>query len=186
MADWLNNDLSDYVDDKEKILIDVRQNTKMCLISALGIALFASCFLVIFLTVFVSLAANKDPNFTVFILALGCVFICSYPLFAWLVYNSQLSKRYVLTNCRIYSITGFIFKHVKCIAYNQITDVHISRGPIQRIIGVGSVGVGTASGNVVGSVTNGNGLIYSDDELTMDSIDNYKQVKDIITKNRKK
>ncbi len=190
MADWFNNELSGYVDKKEKILIDVRKNNKICrilsIISALFIALLASCFITIFTMVVGAAAADKDPNFTGCFLLAVCVFICSYLLFACLIYNSQRSIRYVLTNCGIYVITGMIFKDVKFVAYNQITDISMSIGPIQRIFGAGSVGVGTASGNVVGSVSEGKGSIYSIDEMSIDSVDNYKKIKEIIIKNIKK
>ena len=62
----------------------------------------------------------------------------------------------------------------------------MSKGPIQSLFGAGSVGVGTASGNVVGSVSDGNGAIYSINELDIESVDNYKQIREIIIKNRKK
>lgn len=141
----------------------------------------------LFITIFsgfisINTGMTGEPNFAL----AAIVFICGYPLHVWLIYNSQRSTRYVLTNCGIYRITGLIFKRTKFVAYNQITDVSMSKGPIQSLFGAGSVGVGTASGNVVGSVSDGNGAIYSINELDIESVDNYKKIREIIIKNRKK
>ena len=173
MADWFNNDLSDYIDKKEKVVIDVRKNDKICVFSSFILSLFFSAICG-FLGLYV------DIGLALFTL------IGSFFLFIWLIYNSQRSTRYVLTNCGIYRITGLIFKRTKFVAYNQITDVSMSKGPIQSLFGAGSVGVGTASGNVVGSVSDGNGAIYSINELDIESVDNYKKIREIIIKNRKK
>ena len=35
MADWFNNDLSDYIDKKEKVIIDVRKMIKFVLFTVL-------------------------------------------------------------------------------------------------------------------------------------------------------
>ncbi len=173
MADWFNNDLSDYIDKKEKVIIDVRKNDKICVLSSFILSLFFSAILGF-------MGAFVDIGLAIFAL-LG-----SFCLFMWLIYNSQRATRYVLTNCGIYRIAGLIFKRTKFVAYNQITDVSVSKGPIQTIVGCGSVGVGTASNNVVGSVSDGNGAIYSINELDIESVDNYKQIREIIIKNRKK
>ena len=60
------------------------------------------------------------------------------------------------------------------------------RGPVQRIVGAGSVGVGTASGNVTGSVVDGNGTVYSMNELDIESVDDYKKIREVIIRNTKK
>lgn len=183
MADWLNNDLSDYIGKKEKVIIDTRKNDKMCCLSGLFGALFATIFTTGFSTVFSGIISDSGKtDFAVVFVS----FLVSFPLFVWLIYNSQRSTRYVLTNCGIYKITGLVFKKTKFVAYNQITDVSINKGPVQSMFGVGSVGVGTASGNVVGSVSDGNGSIYSINELDITSVDNYKKIREIIIKNRKK
>ena len=175
MADWLNNDLSDYIGKKEKVIVDVRKNNKICVLSSFFLSVFLSVILG-----FISALALTDIGFATFILS------ASFCLLILLIYNSQRSTRYVLTNCGIYRIKGLIFKNVKFVAYNQITDVSITKGPIQSILGCGSVGVGTASGNVAGSVSDGNGAIYSLNELDMESVDNYKKIREVIIKNRKK
>lgn len=173
MADWFNNDLSDYIDKKEKVVVDVRKNDKICIFSSFILSLFFSAICGF-------LGAFVDIGLAIFTL------LSSFFLFIWLIYNSQRSTRYVLTTCGIYRITGLIFKRTKFVAYNQITDVSMSKGPIQSLFGAGSVGVGTASGNVVGSVSDGNGAIYSINELDIESVDNHKQIREIIIKNRKK
>ncbi len=173
MADWFNDDLSDYIDKKEKVIIDVRKNDKIRVLSSFILSLFLS-------TILGFVGAFVDIRLAIFAL------LCSFCLFVWLIYNSQRATRYVLTSCGIYRIAGLIFKSTKFVAYNQITDVSISKGPIQTIVGCGSVGVGTASGNVVGSVSDGNGTIYSINELDIDSVNDYKKIREIIIKNRKK
>ena len=191
MADWFNNDLSDYIDKKEKIIIDVRKNNKICRWSSITLSLSYSLFLAFFMMIFSVVISGfisntGEPDFSVALTIGAIILICGYPLFVWLIYNSQRSIRYVLTNRGIYGIYGLIFKSVKFVAYNQITDVSINKGPIQNLFGCGSVGVGTASGNVVGSVSDGNGSIYSADEISIDSVNDFKQIREIIIKNRKK
>ena len=182
MADWFNNDLSDYIDKKEKVIVDVRKNDKICVWSGVVSALFLTLFITYFITIFSIviggfIGVTDEPNFAIILVLASFVFICGYPLLAWLIYNSQRSTRYVLTNRGIYDIHGMFFKRVKFVAYNQITDVSIRKGPVQSFFGVGSVGVGTASGNVVGSI--------SINELDIVSVDKYKKIREIIIKNRK-
>ena len=191
MADWFNNDLSDYIDKKEKVIIDVRKNDKFCRWSSITLSLFYSLFLTFFMMIFSIVISGfisntGEPNFSVALTIGALVLICGYPSLVLLVYNSQLSARYVLTNHGIYGISGLFFKRTKFVAYNQITDVSIHKGPIQSLFGCGSVGVGTASGNVAGSVSDGNGSIYSVDELNIDSVNDFKKIREIIIKNRKK
>ncbi len=173
MTDWLNTNLSDYIDKKEKILVDTRKNNGMCAIAAFGISLILSAICGFW-------GAFVGGGFAIF------VFVCSLFLFLCIIYNSQRSTRYVLTNFGIYKITGLIFKRLKFVAYNQITDISMYRGPVQRIVGAGSVGVGTASGNVTGSVVDGNGTVYSINELDIESVDDYKKIREVIIKNTKK
>ena len=45
MADWFNNDLSDHIDKKEKVIIDVRKNNKICVLSSFILSLFFSAIL---------------------------------------------------------------------------------------------------------------------------------------------
>ena len=191
MADWFNNDLSDYIDKKEKVVVDVRKNDKICVWSSVISALFLALFITFFITIFSIVisgftSVTGEPNFAIILALAPLVLICGYPLLVLLIYNSQRSTRYVLTNHGIYGIHGLIFKEVKFVAYNQITDVSMHKGPIQSLFGVGSVGVGTASGNIVGSVSDGNGSIYSTDELSINSVNDYKKIREIIVKNRKK
>ena len=43
MADWFNNDLSDYIDKKEKVVIDVRKNDKnLCFFQFYFVVVFFS------------------------------------------------------------------------------------------------------------------------------------------------
>ena len=191
MADWFNNDLSDYIDKKEKIIVDTRKNDKICVWSSVISGLFIALFITLFITIFsivISgfISVTGKPDFTIILVLAPFVFICGYPLLVWLIYNSQRSTRYVLTNHGIYGIHGLIFKQVKFVAYNQITDVSMYKGPIQNLFGAGNVGVGTASGNIVGSVSDGNGSIYSTDELSINSVNDYKKIREIIVKNKKK
>ncbi len=191
MADWFNNDLSDYIDKKEKVVVDVRKNGKICVWSSVISAFFYALFITFFITIFSIFISGftsitGEPNFTIILVLASFAFVCGYPLLVWLIYNSQRSARYILTNHGIYDIRGLIFKSVKFVAYNQITDVSIHKGPIQSLFGAGSIGVGTASGNVVGSVSEGSGTIHSANELDIESVDNYKKIREIIIKNRKK
>lgn len=195
MADWFNNNLSDFIDKKEKVIIDVRKNVKFCRRSSIASALFYSLFLTFFMMVFSIVISgfisgfisnHVEFKFSVALTIGAIVFICGYPSLVSLIYNSQLSARYVLTNRGIYRISGLIFKSTQFVAYNQITDVSVHQGPIQSLFDCGSVGVGTASGNVAGSVSGGNGSIYSVDELSIDSVNDFKKIREIIIKNRKK
>ena len=190
MADWFNNNLSDYIDQKEKVMIDVRKNDKVCRLSGVVggffIALFVTLFITIFKLVIAGLISGQEPNLYANLLFVLIMFICSYPFFVCLVYNSNRASRYVLTNFGIYEINGLFFKRLKVVAYNQITDVDMSRGLLDQFFGCGSVGVGTASGNVVGSISDGNGSIYSANELDILHIDNYKEVRQFIIGHRRK
>ena len=113
-----------------------------------------------------------EPNFSVALTIGAIILICGYPSLVLLIYNSQLSARYVLTNHGIYGISGLIFKSTKFVAYNQITDVSIHKGPIQSLFDCGSVYVSTASGDV--------------GDLSIDSVNDFKKIREIIIKNRKK
>lgn len=173
MMDWFNDDLSDYINKKEKVLIDVRKNNSLCWFMTVLDSLLGAVFVG-------ALGFYFDAAMAVF------AFLGSFVLFMILVYNIQCATRYVLTNCGIYKISGLIFKRVKFVAYNQVTDASMYRGPIQQMCGAGSVSVGTASGNVVGSVFDGNGATLSVPELTISSVNEYKKIREIIIKNRKK
>lgn len=189
MIDWFNKNLADYIDAKEQIIIDTRKNARVYLYSSLLKSLFISLFLTFFISQLVymgifwmnfGVASGVESGFSVDFTFVAFLFMVLYMLSFLLIYNNQRSIRYVLTNCGIYKITGLVFKRVKFVAYNQVTDVKMSRGPIERMFGAGSIGVGTASGNVVG-----NGYIYSKNELDIESVDDYNNVKEIIIKQRK-
>lgn len=181
MADWFNNNLSDYIDKKEKVIIDVRKNDKFCRRSSIVSALFCSLFLTFFMMVFsiiisgfisVYTSNHVELKFSVALTIGAIVFICGYPLLVSLIYNSQLSARYVLTNRGIYRISGLIFKSTQFVAYNQITDVSVHKGPIQSLFDCGSVYVSTASGDV--------------GDLSIDSVNDFKKIREFIIKNIKK
>lgn len=190
MADWFNENLYEYIDKKEKIIIDVRRNEKVCRLSSLfaGLffALFTTIFTIIFKIIITGMITRGTPDFDTNLFIAVIVFCFSFSLFVPLIYKSERSTRYVLTNSGIYEITGLIFKTFKFVAYNQITDVDMSRGLLEQFYGCGSVGVGTASGNVVGSISDGNGQIHSENELDIISVDEYKEIRQTIIKYRKK
>lgn len=181
MVDWLNRNLSDYIDKKEKIIIDVRKNEKICLLSSV----LLGGFLALFFSFFV-IGIITDTDFYNNLVPAVVSFLFLVSLFVPLIYKSQLSTRYVLTKSGIYEISGLIFKSFKFVAYNQVTDVGMSRGVFEQMFGCGSVGVGTASGNISGTISDGNGTIRSQNELDINSVNEYKKIRELIIKNRKK
>ena len=190
MADWLNRNLYEYIDKKEKIIIDVRKNEKICRLASIFSGIFFGLFLTAFISFFkiilTGIITDTDPNFynnLPFVIVLG-VFLTWF--FIWLIYKSELATRYVLTNSGIYEISGLIFKSFKFVAYNQVTDVDMSRGIFEQMFGCGSVGVGTASGNISGTISEGNGTISSENELDINSVNEYKEIRQLIIKHRKK
>lgn len=190
MADWLNRNLYEYIDKKEKIIIDVRKNEKICRLASIFGGIFFGLFLTAFISFFkiilTGIITDTDPNFynnLPFVIVLG-VFLTWF--FIWLIYKSELATRYVLTNSGIYEISGLIFKSFKFVAYNQVTDVDMSRGIFEQMFGCGSVGVGTASGNISGTISEGNGTISSENELDINSVNEYKEIRQLIIKHRKK
>ena len=77
MIDWFNNDLSDYIDKKEKIIIDTRKNDKIChllgIIWGIIFTLFAALYMAVLSGIIsVVFVDNVEPNlfitFIVFIL----------------------------------------------------------------------------------------------------------------------
>ena len=175
--DLLNNDLSNYLNKKERVVFDVRVNDKICKLNAFIIAFV--------LMAFVSVAPAFFLEGFVLFITLICWVVFVFSIFFKLVYMLKRSVHYVLTDCGVYKIKGLLFKSVKFVGYDKITDLSISIGPIEQIFKVGSVGIGTASGNVFGSIQNGNGIITSMNELDISGVDEYKEIKEYITKKMK-
>lgn len=188
--DWFNNNLSEYIDNKEKILVDTRKNDNICRLTGVMGGLFIALFVSIFITMLkmgaIGVIKGQEPDLGANWMFAAVLFVCCCLLCIGLVYKSNRATRYVLTDSGIYKISGLIFKKFKFVAYNQITDVDMSRGLSDQFFGCGSVGVGTASGNIVGSVSDGNRTIYSMNELDIDHVDNYQEIRKIIVEHRKK
>lgn len=106
--DWMNNDLSGYINAKEKIVFDVRKNENICALQALLISLvWALIFGYFFTGIFLAVGhANMG------IIGLVLLFICLFVLFVYVFYSSNRSVRYILTDQGIYSIGGLIFLNV--------------------------------------------------------------------------
>lgn len=172
--DWLNQKLSSYIDKKEKIVFDVRINEKMCELASVG-ASFLFSVVVSGLTAFLLFTVSDNYLWPVSVGVFS--FIILFVLFSRLFLLSNQSVRYVLTEHGIYKICGLIFKSVKFVAYNKITDLTMCSGPFERLFGCGSVGIGTASGGNINKETG-----FQLNELDIKSVNEYKKIKDFLTK----
>jgi len=171
MMDWLNKNWKNYIKRGERVLNHVDT------VPAFGIVLAIKTFFIglLLLGLFglaIWLDGDSPQGFFAIIVPI-VLLVCV--LWSVVRFYQMLSLKLVLTDSGVYGISGIFLKRVKYIPYKKITDVQISRNLIEQMIGVGSVGISTASG---GDVVNGRQM----SELTMPGIVEYKGVSEFIFK----
>lgn len=90
-------------------------------------------------------------------------FISFFPA-VW-VYAQNKTKRYIVTNKRVYVEVGIIAKAKQDIPLNKINDVITKQGILQRIFGAGNL-----------SILTGNSI-----PMTLPNIDNFEELKNAIS-----
>lgn len=103
------------------------------------------------------------------LLAGGVPLLAAFAFLTWWVPAFYRSADYRLTDEEIEYRRGVFFRQRTTVPYNRITNVNAAQGPLQRLVGAGSVGVHTAGyAGQTGA------------ELTVGSVADYEDIKDQI------
>jgi membrane protein YdbS with pleckstrin-like domain len=85
----------------------------------------------------------------------------------WWITAFYRTAAYRLTEAELEYRRGVFFQQQSTVPYNRITNVNATQGPIQRLLGAGSVGVHTAGyGGQMGA------------ELTISAVGDYEEIKE--------
>jgi membrane protein YdbS with pleckstrin-like domain len=99
----------------------------------------------------------------------GGIGILLFGFLTWWIPTFFETADYRLTEDEIEYRRGVFFQQKSTVPYNRITNVNASQGPLQRLVGAGSVGVHTAGyGGQTGA------------ELTIGGVGDYEEIKDQI------
>jgi membrane protein YdbS with pleckstrin-like domain len=104
----------------------------------------------------------------------GGLVVLVFGFLTWWIPTFFKTADYRLADDEIEYRRGVFFQQKSTVPYNRITNVNASQGPLQRLVGAGSVGVHTAGyGGQTGA------------ELTIGGVTDYEEIKDqILTKVR--
>lgn len=167
--DLLNQNIHDFIKNDKHIVFDVRVNKKICKLFS-----FVPSFVLAWCTFFVWFFPNFVLNgFLPFYISV-VLFVVIFVFWFFIVYMYWCAKRYVLTEVGIYAIKGLIFKKSRFVAYNQVVDLIMCVGVVERLCGCGSVMI---SGNY--------GNINSGDKLNIVGVNEYKEIQSYILKHIK-
>lgn len=109
-----------------------------------------------------------EMNPWVVYVAAGLVII-AFGFITWWIPAFYRTTAYRLTDDVLEYERGVFFQQKTTVPYNRITNVNASQGPLQRIVGAGSVGIHTAGfGGQTGA------------ELTIDGVADFEDIKDQI------
>lgn len=78
------------------------------------------------------------------LLGLGIPTVAVFAVWTWWIPAFYRSTQYRLTDDEIEYHRGVFFRQKTTVPYDRITNVGTSQGPIERLVGAGSVGVHTA------------------------------------------
>ncbi|MDS0295329.1 PH domain-containing protein [Halogeometricum luteum] len=101
------------------------------------------------------------------LLAGGVPLVVAFAFLTWWIPAFYRSADYRLADDELEYRRGVFFQQKTTVPYNRITNVNAARGPLQRLVGAGSVGIHTAGyGGQMGA------------ELTIDGVGDYEEIKD--------
>ncbi|MGQ0628282.1 MAG: PH domain-containing protein [Phycisphaerales bacterium] len=93
--------------------------------------------------------ANLMKHYFITSLLSGPGIVIALPL----LYFKYHTLQYRFDDSGVVMRYGILFKHEVSLTYRRIQDIHVTRGPIQRWLGLASVAVQTASGSAMPEVT---------------------------------
>lgn len=113
---------------------------------------------------------NKPIGFILCLLLILCYGLGLLILLNW--WLKVLNTTLIVTNERVVLRTGILSKHTNEVYISDIRNVQVSQGLLQRIFGVGSIGISSAG--------------QADIEIKVDGISKPQKIKDIIDQHRRK
>ena len=172
--DWLNKNWKRYLEKNDEILLHTVIDDRVIKIESILGAMLVSLFLSgwsfgAFLAFFCDITVSVPVAFVVFLMC--CILAKSF------ISMSFNAVHYVLTSKGVYKISGIIYKHVKFVPYNRITDAEMTCGIIGHICNTANIGICTASGNV--QTYSRSGMI-SKNEIDIKGIRDYEKVRQLI------
>ena len=172
--DWLNKNWKKYLETNDGVLlhtvIDNRVTNIESVLSAVFVGLVFACWSFGAYTAFVG-----DAVISFFVALI--VFFMSGIIIKTFVALSFKAVHYVLTTKGVYKISGLIYKRVKFVPYNRITDAEMTCGIIGHICNTANIGICTASGNIQTYSRNG---MVSKNEIDIKGIKEYEKVRQLI------
>jgi len=89
---------------------------------------------------------RPDPVLLKYYLIQACFAVPLFPIFAIANYIRYKTLRYRFDDEGVWMAWGLFFRREINLAYRRIQDIHVSRGIIQRWLGIANVSIQTASG----------------------------------------
>lgn len=173
--DWVNDNWKKYLEKNDEVLLHTVVDDMVIKIDSVLGAIFISLFFGMW-AFMASLAITQD-FITCGLISAIVFLICS--VFAGSFINLSFKAiHYVLTTKGVYKISGLIYKHVKFVPYNRITDAEMTCGLIGHICNTANIGICTASGNIHSYYSRG-GMI-SQNEIDIKGIKEYEKVRQLI------
>ena len=172
--DWLNKNWKKYLENSDEIIFHTVVDDVVIRIDSLLGAMFVGLFLGgwVFGAIFMS---SGNLSMSVFIALI--VFLMSCVLINMFVKMSFKAVHYVLTTKGVYKISGLIYKHVKFVPYNRITDAEMTCGLIGHICNTANIGICTASGTMQSYSRNS---MIPRNEIDIKGIREYEKVRQLI------
>jgi putative membrane protein len=90
---------------------------------------------------------RPDPILLKYYLIVACFAVPLFPIFALANYVRYKTLRYRFDDEGVWMAWGLFFRREINLAYRRIQDIHVSRGIIQRWLGIANVSIQTASGS---------------------------------------
>ena len=172
--DWLNINWKKYLEKNDKILLHTVVDNRVSKIDSL---LLAVLFGLIFGCWCFGVLMAFSGNFLMAVFVALICFLISGLVVGMFIVATFKATHYVLTIKGVYKISGLIYKHVKFVPYNRITDAEMTRGIIGHICDTANIGICTASGNIQSYSRNG---MVSQNEIDIKGIRDYEKVRQLI------
>lgn len=172
--DWLNKNWKKYLEANDGVLlhtvIDDRVISIESVLGAIFVGLVFACW-----SFGACIAFFGDAVISIFVALI--VFLMSGIIIKAFMTLSFEAVHYVLTTKGVYKISGLIYKRVKFVPYNRITDAEMTCGIIGHICNTANIGICTASGNIQAYSRNG---MVSKNEIDIKGIKKYEKVRQLI------
>ena len=172
--DWLNSNWKKYLEKNDGILLHTVIDGRVINIESILGGMFFGLFFAGW-SFGACTAFFGDIIMSAFV-ALTCFLVCCIIVKAFIGMSFE-AMHYVLTNKGVYKISGIVYKHVKFVPYNRITDAEMTCGIIGHICNTANIGICTASGNI--QTYSRNGMI-SKNEIDIKGIREYEKVRQLI------